>query len=360
MIHKTGIDSFLSLSRHFPILDVRSPGEYTQAHIPGACAFSLFSDEERKVVGTAYKAEGREKAIKIGLDYFGVKMRGLVEEAERIIIDHKAKRLKEPTDLPDNTVLVHCWRGGMRSEGIAWLLDLYGFNVYLLSGGYKAFRHWVLKKLEEPRTFNIIGGYTGSGKTGIIKELMNTGQPVIDLEGIARHKGSAFGGLGEDAQPTQEMFENELAFALEAVWANHLSEAIWLEDESRRIGLINIPDAIYNAMYRSVVYFIDVPFEARLRHITMSYGLFEKEELIKAVTRIQKRLGGLNAKNATRLLQEENYTEAFRTLLHYYDKYYTKDLKKREEANNTQVIITCSDIDAKMNSELLLAQKTMA
>src|ERR1035437_2355393 len=136
-IEKLTIEAFLQLSKQHPVLDVRSPGEYCHAHIPGAYNLPLFSDEERKVVGTEYKQQGREQAIKTGLDYFGTKMSKIVEEAETIIKKHNA-----PIQIP-NTVLVHCWRGGMRSAGIAWLLDLYGFKVYTLTGGYKSFRNWV-------------------------------------------------------------------------------------------------------------------------------------------------------------------------------------------------------------------------
>src|SRR5690348_9334071 len=127
-IKKLSITEFLKLSHQHPVLDVRSPGEYSHAHIPGAYSLPLFTDEERKVVGTTYKQQSREAAIKVGLDYFGPKMRSMVEEVEKLCEKRGGK-----------TVLVHCWRGGMRSAGVAWLLDLYGFKVYTLVGGYKFF-----------------------------------------------------------------------------------------------------------------------------------------------------------------------------------------------------------------------------
>lgn len=159
-VRKTGVEDFLELAKSYPVLDVRSPGEYAHAHIPGAISFPLFSDEERKVVGTSYKQTSRESAIKIGLDYFGPKMRPMVELVEAITESQLTS-----TDKPaSRTILVHCWRGGMRSGAVAWLLDLYGFNVYTLAGGYKKFRNWVIEIYSQPVLLKILGGFTGSGK----------------------------------------------------------------------------------------------------------------------------------------------------------------------------------------------------
>src|SRR4029077_3168588 len=197
-----------SLAKEYPVLDVRSPGEYQHGHIPGAYSLSLFSDEERKIVGTAYKQESREKAIKLGLAFFGKKMVNMVEEVETLVANHK---LADTINSKPRHVLVHCWRGGMRSAGVAWLLDLYGFTVYTLVGGYKAYRNWVLKQFDKEYNLHVLGGYTGSGKTQPIQQLARQGEIIIDLEKIANHKGSAFGNLERNPQPSQEMFENELA-----------------------------------------------------------------------------------------------------------------------------------------------------
>lgn len=167
-IQKLAISEFLALARQIPVLDVRSPAEYQQAHIPGAISFPLFSDEERKQVGTNYKQKSRETAIKTGLDYFGPKMRPMVEQAEEIIKSAAGNRDQMTAGAGEkagHSLLVHCWRGGMRSAAVAWLLDLYGFRVYTLVGGYKAYRKWVLDQFEKEYRFTILGGYTGSGKT---------------------------------------------------------------------------------------------------------------------------------------------------------------------------------------------------
>jgi tRNA 2-selenouridine synthase len=353
MIRKVSAVEFVSLTKKHPVLDVRSPSEYNHAHIPGAFNFPLFSDDERKVVGTLYKQAGRKNAIKQGLAYFGPKMTGMVEEAERIVALYSPANAAAKKE--NNCVLVHCWRGGMRSAGVAWLLDLYGFKVYTLERGYQAFRGWVLVQFEQPYTLNVLGGFTGSGKTEVLQKLKHAGQPVIDLEGIANHKGSAFGGIGSGAQPTQEMFENILAMHLDEVSDECNSEAIWVEDESRRIGQINIPDGLWKSMNAAPLYFLDVPFEERLSYITGIYGQLDQGELVNATLRIKKRLGGMNAQQATAYLQEDNYSEGFRILLSYYDKQYNKSLSER---NSIIYKIAAQQTDAAVNSRLLTSEKS--
>jgi tRNA 2-selenouridine synthase len=355
-IKKLTIEEFLQLAKRHPVLDVRSPGEYAHAHIPGAQSLPLFGDEERVVVGTAYKQQNREKAIKIGLDYFGVKMRPMVEEVEALFAAAKKKGPVDGEEQEEKAVLVHCWRGGMRSAGVAWLLDLYGFKVYTLVGGYKAYRNWVLQQFEKQYNFNILGGYTGSGKTLVLKELKVKGKPIIDLEGLAHHKGSAFGALGELPQPKQEMFENLLAGALADHLNNNPNEnnPVFLEDESQRIGNLTIPNQIWLQMRNSPVYFLDIPFEERLNYLTEEYGGFEKEKLVNATIRIQKRLGGLETKNAINHLLENNVGECFRILLKYYDKGYTKGLQNRENLPALLNKIPCLSVDTKNNTQQLI------
>jgi tRNA 2-selenouridine synthase len=338
-IEKLGIEKFLELAALHPVLDVRSPGEYAHAHIPDAHSFPLFSDEERKVVGTTYKQQSREDAIKIGLDYFGVKMRNMVEAAEKIAGE-------------DKTLLVHCWRGGMRSAGVAWLLDLYGFKVYTLEGGYKAFRNWALQQFDKEYQFNILGGYTGSGKTEVLHELKKTGAHIIDLEAIASHRGSAFGAIEGVSQPSQEMFENKLAIELNM----HQAYTIWLEDESQRVGHVNIPHAMWKQMRNSQVLFLDIPFDERLKHVVKGYGKKDKELLVNAIIRIKKRLGGLETKTAINCLLEDDYTGSFAVLLKYYDKHYKKALAEHHPEKITT--IPCPVADEKQNIKLLQAQLT--
>ena len=367
-VQKITIEPFLELAAQHTVLDVRSPGEYLHAHIPGAFSLPLFTDEERKVVGTAYKQQSREVAIKIGLDYFGVKMRGMVEAVENLLNEKKTKRGKQES-ISQHTVLVHCWRGGMRSAGIAWLLDLYGFKVYTLVGGYKTYRQWARSQFENKYNFTIVGGYTGTGKTLVLQELKRVGNPIIDLEGLANHKGSAFGALGEKPQPSQEMFENLLAVELAGVSYQGntqidpapllpLKAVIYMEDESQRIGLLNIPSTLWDTMRTSPVTFINIPFEERLNYLSIEYGKFEKEKLVNAIIRIQKRLGGLETKTAVNYLLENNHKECFRILLKYYDKYYEKGLHNREPLSALLTTISFNSMDvAAMAQSVMIAKQ---
>jgi tRNA 2-selenouridine synthase len=338
------IDSFIALAKKHTVFDVRSPGEFQHAHIPGAVNLPLFNDEERAAVGTLYKQESREAAILQGLDYFGPKMRSMVAFVEKLS--------GEGISPSDHTVLVHCWRGGMRSAGVAWLLQLYGFNVYTLQGGYKAYRNWVLQQLSGDYNISVIGGNTGSGKTGIIRELMERGLQVIDLEGLASHKGSAFGNIGMPPQPSQEMFENRLAMSL---FTNaDGNSTIWMEDESQRIGDVNIPGSLWQYMIQKPVYFLEIPFENRLNHIVEEYGPLDRERLVNAVIRIRKRLGGLETQEAIHHLIHENVRESFRILLRYYDKFYTKSIQKKESPEKQLIRIEANEVDAKINADIIL------
>ncbi|MEO5783060.1 MAG: tRNA 2-selenouridine(34) synthase MnmH, partial [Ginsengibacter sp.] len=270
-IEKINIENFLEFAAQYPVIDVRSPGEFNHAQIPGAHSLPLFTDEERKIVGTAYKQQNREAAIKIGLTFFGVKMKQMVEDVEQIVLSFEPQASSKeelvpppPEGVRGRPLLIHCWRGGMRSGAVAWLLDMYGFKVYTLEGGYKSFRKWVLEQFDKKYKLKILGGYTGSGKTLMLHELQNKGNNVIDLEGLANHKGSAFGGIGEKDQPSQEMFENVLALQLHAnTIPDKNFRPIWLEDESQRIGKLIIPNAFWEMMRESPVYFLDIPFKER-------------------------------------------------------------------------------------------------
>jgi tRNA 2-selenouridine synthase len=340
---KTAINEFIELYQSHLIFDVRSEGEYMHAHIPGAISLPLFNNEERKVVGTAYKKESKQKAIKLGLDYFGLKMRTMVEFVEQ-----------HTKNNPNQKIIVHCWRGGMRSSGVAWLLDLYGFDVYTIVGGYKAFRKWTLEQFEKEYSFHILGGYTGSSKTELLKLLGENKKQIIDLEGLAHHKGSAFGSLGQLPQPSQEMFENKIALSLYENSKQNINP-IWIEDESQRIGNINIPNPLWNTMRNSPLYFMEIPFEERLDFILKNYGSFDKEKLVNAIMRIQKRFGPLETKTAINFILEGDIKSAFSLLLKYYDKHYIKAMHNRENLKSFLHTIPSNTIDSEINKEALLS-----
>ncbi len=340
MHNRISIVELLEWKETLPVFDVRSPGEYKQAHIPGAHSFPLFTDEERKIIGTAYKQESREKAVRLGLDFFKEKMAPLIEKA------------RDWQDENGGKIIVHCWRGGMRSATMAWLLDLAGYEVFILTGGYKTFRRWALEQLEKEYNLQVLGGYTGSGKSEMLQVLSEKGHAVLDLEQLARHKGSAFGNLDENPQPRQEMFENLLAYHLWKL-SKDPSRKIWVEDESQRIGLINIPGTFFRNMRTQPIYFMDIPFEERLQHILSGYGNYNPEKLKAAILRIQKRLGGLETKTAVGFLEKQDIKNCFGVLLKYYDKCYKESLPKRENLADLLHIIPSSTTDPVRNSRLL-------
>lgn len=348
-IEKLQVDDFMELAQQFPVLDVRSPGEYDHAHIPGAYNLPLFTDEERKIVGTAYKQQSREVAIKLGLDFFGPKMRAMIGFTESLTGSGGPGSKK---------VLVHCWRGGMRSAGVAWLLDLYGFKVHTLAGGYKSYRHWIIEAYTFPFSFHILGGYTGSGKTYVLNELKKKGNAVIDLEKLAGHKGSAFGNIGMPGQPSQEMFENLLGSGLRTFIKGNVAP-VWMEDESQRIGHINIPHELWKRMSQSPVLFMDVPFEERLKHIVVEYGQLDKEKMGDAIIRIRKRLGGLETKSALQYLAANDKESCFRILLEYYDKLYRKALNSREALNIPLANFDCATANAVTNADKLINNEVL-
>lgn len=343
-IKKITISELVSLSELHPVIDVRSPGEFAHAHFPKAHNIPLFTNEERKEVGIAYKQVGKQKAIKVGLDYFGPRMKTNIEEVEKIF-----KQLRSNS----KTIIVHCWRGGMRSAGMAWLFDLYGFEVYIVVGGYKAFRTWALEKFEASYEIQVLGGYTGSSKTELLHEIKNNREAVIDLEGIALHKGSAFGGIGLPEQPTQEMFENMLAIELSKMNQNGKPISFWIEDESQRIGRLNIPNAFWKTIRAAPLFFIDIEFETRLDFILNYYGKLDKQALINAILRIQKRLGPNETKLTINYILENNIKEAFRILLQYYDKTYIQSLHKRDNIADQMKTISMATTQAQLNYKLL-------
>lgn len=308
---KLAPQQFLLLKDEVPVLDVRSPGEYAHGHIPGAISFPLFSDEERAVVGTAYKQQGRDIAFELGLRFVGPKMEDFVKSARKIARDGRLG--------------VHCWRGGQRSGAMAWLLRQAGLDVQTLDGGYKAYRQCVLDGFgEADLQIVIVGGSTGSGKTKILHALKNAGEQIIDLEGIAHHKGSAFGFIGELPQPTVEQFENNL---YEAIRNTSPARKVWLENESRSIGRVYIPDAFWAKMKKAPLMNVRIPLEARVNNLLEDYVLTDKADLEIAFRRIEKKLGGLKLKQAIEFLEQDEYEPAARIALEYYDKTYQYGLE---------------------------------
>jgi tRNA 2-selenouridine synthase len=336
MISELSIKDFYEAKPGLPHIDVRSPGEFEKGHIPGAVNIPLFSNEERAHVGTVYVQQSKEKAIELGYKYVTPKLEWFIEESRKVA--------------GQSAVVIHCWRGGMRSHAFAEHLHVNGFQeVYVLEGGYKAFRNYLLKFLEQPFQLRILGGYTGSGKTRILKELAALGEQIIDIEEIAHHKGSAFGALGELPQPTQEQFENNL---FESVRKLNREVPVWVEDESHYIGAVIIPKEFYRQILDQSVYFIDIPKDKRAEYLVNEYSVYGKTEIAYSITGIAKRLGGQNVKLALEFLEQSNFFEVAMLALQYYDKAYTRGIQSRNQEKVFSV--SMPDTDYKNNAKSIL------
>lgn len=333
------IDEFLALGAQFPTVDVRSPGEFEQGHIPGAVNIPVFSNEERAKVGTLYNQEGHDKAYSEGLQIVGLKLAKFIEIAQKTAVNGQ--------------MLVHCWRGGMRSSSMAELFESAGLKTFLLKGGYKSYRNHVLTSFDLPLDIRIVGGETGSGKTEILHALRDMGEQIVDLEQLASHRGSSFGALGMKSQPSFEHFENTLLAELKKL---DPTKRVWIEDESRSIGRVYIPAPFWARMEAAPIYRVHIPFEVRVQRLIIDYGNFPKDILKDGLDRIKKRLGGLDYKNALEALENGDLATATELALRYYDKAYNYP---HEQKNYKGIkMIECESGDPRANAKKILESTT--
>ncbi len=308
------LSEFLEVAKDTVVIDVRTPLEFEQGHIPRAANLPIFTNEQRVFVGTAYKQQSREAAILLGFELVGGKWADFIRQAEQLA--------------PQKKILVHCWRGGMRSGAMAWALNLYGFEVATLKGGYKAFRRAAIDSFSKRYPFKILSGSTGSAKTEILREMAKLGEQVIDLENLAQHQGSSFGSMGTLVQPSQEQFENLLGSQLQNM---NFNKTIWLEDESVLIGKRVIPKPIWEQMREAQVIKIEVPINNRINFLDKKYGVLDREFLKMAVLGIAKKLGPLETKFTLQAIDEGRMIDFIGNVLIYYDKAYLKGLEKRKK-----------------------------
>ncbi len=303
---------YKGLVSEIPVFDVRSPSEFERGHLPGAISFPLFDDAERAIVGTLYKQQGKELAVLEGLRIVGPKLAGFVEQAIALA--------------PGRELAMYCWRGGMRSGSMAWLLRSAGFTVRLLQGGYKAYRQTVQHHFTNAFPFIVLSGPTGSGKTEILAELRALGEQVIDLEDLAKHRGSAFGALGMDKQPSIEQFENNLYHQIELL---DLSKRIWIEDESRNIGKVALHEGLWQNLDNAPLVLLESSMEDRVLRLVKEYGKFDPELLRASLNKIAKRLGGLTFQEGIEALETGDLAKVAEITLRYYDKSYHFSREKR-------------------------------
>ena len=308
------LPDFFELRKKLPVVDVRSPLEFQQGHIQNAVNIPLLNNEERVAVGTDYKQKGQAEAIKTGFRLVGPRLEEIINEAERISSGRE--------------LLVHCWRGGMRSNNFCQFIGMARIKSQALEGGYKSYRQFALENFKKPFKLILITGFTGSGKSDILRELKNQGEQILDLEKLANHKGSAFGGLMMPAQPTTEQFQNDL---LEEILKLDLSKRIWVEDESIAIGKIFLPQDFWSTMGGSKLVEIEVAKEIRVQRLVNEYGASDRDQFLETIGKVTQKLGGQNYKAAKEKLLQGDMASTIDILLTYYDKAYRASIEKRKE-----------------------------
>lgn len=312
------IIQFLNNSSNELIIDVRAPIEFEKGHITNAINIPLFEDVERAEIGTLYKQQGKEIAVNRGLEIVSPKLVPFVNQVKSLTKNKK--------------VFIYCFRGGMRSNSFAWLMNTSGLDATILEGGYKNYRNHVLNYFEEKKKLVIIGGMTGSGKTDLLKKLDKLDFQIIDLEKLANHKGSAFGSINEEKQKPQQIFENNLFHQLSLLDSEKI---ILIEDESQSIGYNKIPNAFWLQMKKAPIIKVEIPFELRVQKLVQDYTTTNIEALKICVKKIEQNLGPQNAILCLKYLNENNLTDVARLTLKYYDKAYSYTYNKK----NTQLII---------------------
>lgn len=332
------LTDFLKLRNELPLLDTRSEGEFAQSHIPGAINLPILTNGERVIVGTLFKEKGSEAATLKGFELVGPRFYQIQKEAIRLF--------------PNRKIIVYCWRGGMRSQILSWLLEMVGFEVFRLKGGYKTYRTFTFDEVRKDRKFIVLGGKTGTGKTVLLQKLKEKGEQILDLEGIANHRGSSFGGIGQAPQPTVEQFENLLA---ENLLILDPFLPTWVENESRKIGRLILPDQLFGQMGNALLIDVQKTTEERIGHIAEEYGDLPEDALISAVKRLQKRLGGLRTQEAIEAIQEKNSASWISNLLIYYDKTYDFDLTRHEDEKTKILDLSGKSLEEQV--ELLLKIK---
>jgi tRNA 2-selenouridine synthase len=326
---------FIEEGKKNPIVDVRSPAEFQKGHIPGAVNLPIFDDLERAKVGTMYTQQSRDEAIALGLEIVGPKMKTFAEKAKKVAINGRLN--------------VYCWRGGMRSEKMAWLFELVGVETSVLQSGYKAYRNYLHTFFPKIKHLIVVQGPTGSGKTKILHALKAAGEQVLDLEGLANHKGSAFGGLGEEAQPTTQQFQNDI---LAALLSYDLDKPIWIESESLTIGRVYLPEELWKKMNDATVMALDVPRANRIKHIVEQYGAFSVDELSDRIRQLQENMGGAQVNSVIELVEQGDLHAAVDILLKYYDRSYSYSATKHKV--HKPILVSLPSVSPKENAQVLI------
>ena len=313
--------------KDYILVDVRSPSEFSEFHIPGAINLPLFEDEEKRWIGFIYRSQGEKEAIEEGRK---------IGESKLHLLYRTFKELSSG----NRPVVVYCWRGGMRSKEVCSVMSHMGLSLCRLRGGYRAYRNYILsrmRKILRKVRCVVITGRTGTGKTRLIEMLKGDSYPALNLEKLAKHRGSLFGRVGIKEKVSQKMFDSLLFEEL-----NKLAQPfLILEDESRRIGNIHLPLELWEAKQRGTFVEIVLPLEERVRIILEDYTSTQnwQEEARKALSRLKRYLGPQKSGEAFRLFEQGRYEELVEYLItHHYDRRY-RVFKKPDYR------LTCDDLD---------------
>lgn len=323
------------------LIDVRTPSEFADGHIPGAINIPLFTDHERAVVGTAYKQVSPQHAMDLGLQIVGPKLFSYIEQLRTI----------QPPTTNQRPLTLYCWRGGLRSSSMAWLFRTAGYSVDVIPGGYKAYRRQVLETLEFPWKLAVIGGRTGAGKTHVLRILQEAGEQVLDLEAIAHHKGSAFGALNQPPQPTSEQAMNDMFTVLDTF---DRGRVVYVEDESLRIGTVALHPPFFERLRLAPILVLDVPRPVRAAYLAEDYGKASDEDLKDCFIRIERKLGGDRLHRALEAIDAGDRVTAADVALDYYDRTYSYGLTLRESEQ-----ITVLSSSHELSSDAILARCRM-
>lgn len=314
-----------SIKGRYVLIDVRSPGEFQKATIPGAINIPLFTDSEREEIGTIYVRECREKAKRLGVEAASRKLPEIYEKIQSLQKEYKS-------------LIFLCERGGMRSSSIVSLLSSVGVNAFKVLGGYKGYRGYINEALRETMegvNFVVIHGNTGVGKTKILKKLEERGYDVLDLEGCANHRGSLLGSVGIGPQNSQKMFESYIYETLK----NRKTNTIFVEAESKRIGYVLIPDHIHSVMKDGVHINVVGSIESRVDNILEDYVYDNNDELIESVDKLSKYISATNIEAYKNKISSGEHRDVIEDLMiKYYDPMYLNKKYEYEFETDSSIL----------------------
>lgn len=299
--------------KNYTLIDVRTPKEFEEEAIPGAINIPLLLDEERVDVGTAYKQVSPEKAKELGVEAIAKRLPEVFREVQK----HAKGRLA-----------FYCAKGGMRSGSMVALFSALGYTTWKLEGGYRAYRQYILKeipKLNEGIKYYILHGKTGIGKTKVLQRLEAKGYSVLDLEKMADHKGSFFGGVCEKRGQSQKRFESLI---FDYLYKNRPTYVL-AESESKRIGNVYVPESIFNSLANGKHLSLETTIEERIKIINEDYAGATNEELQSCLDKVGRYISKEKYEEYSELLKNNEIDELSKKLMiEYYDPLYQKSIDK--------------------------------